>query len=172
MNNYLNAMQRYFDFKGRSSRSQFWYFTLVLVVLNVIALILDGAAGNGAAGQPGPISGLIALIHLIPSLGVTVRRLHDIDKSGWWVLIGIIPLIGLIAMLVFTCTASTPGANRFGAAPANRGVLPPVPGTAPQTTSADYLDQLEKLTSLKAAGTIDDTEFQSMKADLRARSTR
>ncbi len=75
------------------------------------AVGLDGSTGTGVVG------GLVSLALLLPSLGVSVRRLHDTDRSGWWLLILLVPLIGVIVLLVFSVSDSTPGSNRFGASP-------------------------------------------------------
>lgn len=136
MNAYLDALRRYFDFSGRSTRSQFWLFTLGFVIVSIIALIVDTAIGSGAVEEPGIVTSLVLIGHLIPSLSVTVRRLHDINRSGWWVLIGLIPLVGSIVLLVFACTASTLGANRFGPHPTGKGETPAsAPAPAAQTPS-------------------------------------
>lgn len=111
MNAYLNAMRRYATFSGRSTRSQFWLYTLIAFLLLCVAAMFDVALGF-ADEETLVIAGIVYLAHLIPTLAVTVRRLHDIDRTGWWVLIAFVPLVGLIVMLVFFCTPSTPGANR------------------------------------------------------------
>lgn len=112
LNAYFDAMRRYFDFKGRASRSEFWCFTLIVLAIAVLGLILDLALDNGEDG-PLFITALVVIPHYIPVLAASVRRLHDIDRTGWWVLIGVIPL-GQLILLIFYCLPSTPGANRFG----------------------------------------------------------
>ncbi|HEY4201294.1 MAG TPA: DUF805 domain-containing protein [Devosiaceae bacterium] len=115
MKSYLDAMQRYFDFSGRSSRTQYWLFALIGTIIALIAGILDGALGTRAAATSvGILGGLVGLVHFIPALAVGVRRLHDINRTGWWLLIALVPLVGAIVLLVFYCTPSTPGPNRFG----------------------------------------------------------
>jgi uncharacterized membrane protein YhaH (DUF805 family) len=159
-------MRRYFDFSGRSTRAQFWLFALVYVVIAIIAMIIDAAIGSSPEAGPGVITALVALAHLIPGLAVTVRRLHDINRSGWWVLIELVPLVGLIVMLVFLCSGSTQGPNRFGPAVGSRGGVAAA-GGAPVTASGGAdIDKLEKLASLKASGAIDDAEYQRMKSQL------
>lgn len=162
MNAYFDAMRRYATFSGRSTRTQFWIFVLVYLVLGIIGVALDAASEGSAAGEPGIFTGVIVLAHLIPGLAVSVRRLHDIDRSGWWVLIGLVPLVGPIVMLVFSCTASTPGENRFGPPVGqNAASLRRVePGSAPNTAA---LDQIEKLAALHKSGAISDEEFKQMK---------
>jgi uncharacterized membrane protein YhaH (DUF805 family) len=99
MRHYLNAMRRYFDFSGRSSRAEFWFFVLFVFILSVVANVLDvvllGSYGYGAA----VLSSLVSLIHFIPSLSVSVRRLHDIDRTGWWIMLAFVPVAGLIVAM-------------------------------------------------------------------------
>lgn len=147
MNAYLDALRRYFDFSGRSTRSQFWLFTLGAIMASIAALIVDGASGSGTAGEPGLVTSLVLLGHLIPSLSVMVRRLHDIDRSGWWVLLGLVPLVGSIVLLVFACTASTAGANRFGPHPMGK-TEPPTPAPAPAAQSPSQGTTLPALAAL------------------------
>lgn len=187
MNAYLDAMRRYFDFKTRATRTEFWMFTLVVFVGGIIALIIDTALGNGRSGPPF-ITALWIIPHYIPAVAVAVRRLHDIDRTGWWVLIGIIP-IGALVLIVFYCQASMPGANRFGAATtdagaagANRAGQAMTSTPTRQTHSATTLAagghsagpgasmasapiaELERLAALKATGVIDEAEFAHLKA--------
>lgn len=117
MNWYLKVLKQYFDFNGRARRKEYWMYTLFNVVALVVAMILDNVLGLAGDIGYGPIYGLYALATLLPSLGVCVRRLHDTDKSGWWVLIGLVPLIGAIVLLVFMVMEGTRGDNRFGADP-------------------------------------------------------
>ena len=122
---YLKALKQYADFGGRARRTEFWMFTLVSAIISIVLAIVDtatGTAGVYAAGgmasySPGILGSIYALAVLIPSLAVTVRRLHDIDRSGWWILIGLIPVVGGIVLLVFACLEGTRGPNRFGADP-------------------------------------------------------
>ncbi|SSC65484.1 unnamed protein product [Ciceribacter selenitireducens ATCC BAA-1503] len=99
---------------------------------------------------------------------MTIRRLHDSDKSGWWILLGLVPLVGVVALIVFGCLPSSSGRNRFGAADeqhaAASAAVAATAQTAPQ--GASIVDQMEKLTALRASGAIDDAEFQRMKANL------
>lgn len=166
MSAYLTAMRRYFDFSGRSTRSEFWLFTLAMMILMVIAIAADSAIES-----PGVLAGLVYAAHVIPSFSVTVRRLHDIDRSGWWVLIGFVPLVGSIVLLVFACTGGTDAPNRFGvrrgspASPAPAPAAAPVP-VATGTAAGAPLDHLEKLVALRSSGAIDDGEFQRLKSGL------
>ena len=123
-------LKRYFEFSGRSRRKEFWMFALLSIVVSIAASIIDsilgfghsatyaGATGVGASyGSKGPIGALASLALLIPSLAVSFRRLHDVDRSAWWLLLSFIPILGWIVLLVFDCTEGTRGSNRFGPDP-------------------------------------------------------
>src|SRR5687767_8386828 len=115
MSGYINAMRRYFEFGGRTSRAQFWLFILVYIIIMIVAVIIDNFVLGAQDGQGIPILVLIvALVHLIPSLSAGVRRLHDTDRSGWWWFINFVPIIGPVWLIVLYCFAGTPGPNRFG----------------------------------------------------------
>jgi len=113
---------KYATFEGRARRSEYWYFVLFYVLILVALTFVDGLIGtlNKEAGI-GVLGALFALGTMLPGLAVTVRRLHDTDRSGWWLLIGIIPIIGDLVLIVFAAQDSQPGANRFGPNP--KGVL-------------------------------------------------
>ncbi len=122
----LMPYRRYTDFSGRSQRKEYWMFALfsAIVTLVVLALMFGGMPAMdeyGAPGDPGMMFyvgiGLLVLFGLgsiIPSIAVQVRRFHDQDKSGWFVLLGLIPYVGGIVVFVFMCLDGTRGANRFG----------------------------------------------------------
>lgn len=118
MNWYLIALKKYAVFTGRSSRSEYWYFVLFYILLTIAFTFIDVMIGTyDTVAAIGLFSGVFALAMLIPQLAVAVRRLHDTDRSGWWILIGLIPLIGAIVLLVFTVQDSTPGENQYGSNP-------------------------------------------------------
>lgn len=133
MNYMLMPLKRYFDFSGRSRRKEFWMWVLFVLIVYIVAVFLDvqlGFAnstsssefGDGTASanfnvQGGLLSMIAGLAFLIPGLAVAVRRMHDQDKSGWWLLIALIPIIGGIWLLVLYCTEGTRGPNRFGPDP-------------------------------------------------------
>lgn len=118
MNWFMAALQKYATFSGRAQRAEYWYFLLFYIIIYVALMIVDGITGSlNAESGLGLLSGLFALGMLVPSLAVSVRRLHDTDRSGWWLLIGIIPLIGGIILLVFTAQDGTQGDNSFGSNP-------------------------------------------------------
>ena len=101
--------KKYATFSGRASRSEFWWFVLFYFILSFVAGVVQ--AGDE---QLGAILVIVAGLGLfLPNIAVTVRRLHDTDRSGWWFWISLVPFIGLIVLLVFMCMAPTPGRNRF-----------------------------------------------------------
>ena len=115
---YLQALKKYAVFSGRSRRMEYWYFVLFNIIVSIVLGVIDGLLGTRGSGMgAGLLSGIYGLAVLIPSLAVTVRRLHDIDRSGWWILIALVPLIGTIVLLVFALLEGTPGANRYGPNP-------------------------------------------------------
>ena len=113
----------YSKFKGRSRRSEYWWIQLFLVLTNLAVAAIDLALMNGdvdrfIANGGGGIVGLIwILVTIVPTRAVLVRRLHDTGKTGWWALIGFVPLIGGIVLLVFTVLDSDSGENKFGESP-------------------------------------------------------
>jgi len=110
--------QKYADFSGRASRSEYWLFALFLFLANILFGIIDLVIGfNNKELSFGLLGGFFSLATIVPCLSVATRRLHDINKSGWWQLISIIPLIGGILMLIWTCTKGTEGSNDYGANP-------------------------------------------------------
>lgn len=113
---------KYVDFTGRAARSEYWWFALFTVIVQIVLHLLQFILGETLTGI---LSGLVALAFLLPSLAVSVRRLHDKDKSGWFLLLGFIPIIGGLILLFWFVTPGTPGANRFGADPLGGAV--PVP---------------------------------------------
>ena len=113
---YRTVIRKYAQFTGRSRRKEYWMFTLANLVIYVVGGILSGILGRLGV----IISGLIALYALaviIPSLAVAIRRLHDTGRSGWWMLISFVPLIGGIILLVFFAQDGEPGDNQYGPNP-------------------------------------------------------
>jgi uncharacterized membrane protein YhaH (DUF805 family) len=118
MNWYLEVLKKYFVFDGRARRTEYWMFGLINLIVVVVLTFLDHMLGTVRGdSRIGLLAGIYTLVVLLPSLGVTVRRLHDTDRSGWWILISFVPLIGGIVLLVFMVLDSTPGPNRFGPNP-------------------------------------------------------
>ena len=118
MNWYLKVLKQYSDFKGRARRKEYWMFTIFNIIFGGIAMTLDSVFGITIEGVGyGPLYGIYVLVLFIPGLAVAVRRLHDIGKSGWMLLIALIPVIGAIWILVLMVTDSNPGENLYGANP-------------------------------------------------------
>ncbi len=114
MNYYLEVLKKYAVFSGRASRAEYWYFALFS---SIIATVL-GIIGAMVIGEHGMIFWMVyALAVFIPSLAVSVRRMHDIGKNGWTILIWLIPLIGGIWLFVLTVLDSNPGENKYGPNP-------------------------------------------------------
>lgn len=115
MNWFLKAFKQYATFSGRAQRSEYWFFILFYLIFYIAANIVDGFIISSGIMFPF-VSAIYSLVMLIPGLAVAVRRLHDTDRSGWWMLLSIIPLINII-LIVFLVLDSTPGDNRFGSNP-------------------------------------------------------
>lgn len=117
---YLKVLKRYVDFNGRSQRKEYWMFQLfnllAMVVLGIVSILVFGG-GTEDGGPADILGGVYGLAVFLPSLGVTVRRLHDIGKSGWWVLLGFIPLIGMLVLIFFFAKDSQPETNQYGPNP-------------------------------------------------------
>ena len=117
MNWYLDAWKNYVNFQGRARRKAFWMFALFNIIAIVVLASLEGLVGLRDNGGYGILSGLYSLAVILPALALAVRRLHDTGRSGWWILIGLIPLVGPIVLLVFYVQDSQPGANQYGPNP-------------------------------------------------------
>ena len=114
-----DGFSKYGTFSGRSSRSAYWWWYLFGILVLVVSLAIDYALGAG-----GILYVLVALAMLLPNLAVLVRRLHDAGHSGWWLLIGLLPLIGAIVLLVFTLQGSDQP-NQWGNSPDERAATAP-----------------------------------------------
>lgn len=114
---YVKVLKNYAGFSGRARRQEYWMFTLFNIIFAIVAMVLDNVLGFAGAAGYGPLYGLYALATLLPGLAAAVRRLHDVGKSGWFILIALIPLIGSIWLLVLLCTDSKPGPNEYGPNP-------------------------------------------------------
>jgi uncharacterized membrane protein YhaH (DUF805 family) len=106
-----NQIANVLNFQGRASRSAYWWYALALLIVDVVLQIISGVAGSSALTL---LVSLILIVVGLSGLSVGIRRLHDTNKSGWWILIGLIPIVGAIVLIVFMCTPGTPGPNRFG----------------------------------------------------------
>lgn len=107
-------VENYCNFNGRARRSEFWYFALFGCILGVVLSILMSILGDILGSV---VSLVVSLAVFLPQLGVHVRRLHDINKSGWWLLINFVPLLGSIILIVWACKDSDPLTNQYGASP-------------------------------------------------------
>ena len=110
-----SGFRNYVGFSGRAPRSEYWYWFLFAVLVNIAATIVDAILFSRA--DVGPIGLIVGLALFLPGLAVGVRRLHDLDRSGWWILIVFIPIVGVIILLVWACMRGTLGPNRFGPDP-------------------------------------------------------
>lgn len=165
----FRAYARYFDFNGRAARSEFWLFVLWCAIASSVAMVVDyGALGwsehAGEHGMYGPITDLVILFNLIPSISVTVRRLHDKDKSGWLYFLSLIPIVGAIILLIWFCQAGTLGANRFGDPVGSTGATRSDVGRTASGADGDVLQKLEQLGRLRDQGVLTEAEFAAQKA--------
>jgi uncharacterized membrane protein YhaH (DUF805 family) len=108
---YLSVLKKYAEFTGRARRSEFWYFVLfnfiIAIALNIVGYIISTMA----------LSFIYGLAVLVPGIAVSVRRLHDTGRSGWWLLLSLIPVVGTIVLIVFCVEDSKPGENEYGPNP-------------------------------------------------------
>lgn len=114
---FIMALKRYADFSGRSRRKEYWFFYLFYVLIFIGIQFLEVMLNMSEPESFGLFSGLFFLGMFIPSIAVTVRRLHDTNRSGWWILISFVPLIGFIAMLFFLFSEGDSGSNAYGPDP-------------------------------------------------------
>jgi uncharacterized membrane protein YhaH (DUF805 family) len=105
---YTDVLKKYAVFDGRATRPEYWWFTLISTIISVVLRLVIG----GTAGQS--LSAIYGLAVLLPALGVGIRRLHDTNHSGWWLLIALLPIIGWIWIIILLATDSDDGPNRYG----------------------------------------------------------
>jgi uncharacterized membrane protein YhaH (DUF805 family) len=125
--NFVDAIKsgfsNYVNFSDRACRSEYWYWVLFVVIGAIVTRIIDALIGM-------PITyALFGLAVFLPGIAVGIRRLHDLDRSGWWLFLGLIPLVGAIILIVWFCGQGTQGPNRFGQDPLT-GLAPPIPRPA------------------------------------------
>ena len=120
---YIGCLKKYVTFSGRARRKEYWMFSLFGSIFFLVAALLDNLLGlTFDSGAPyGWIYLLYTLAIMLPGLAVSVRRMHDLGKSGWWIFISLIPFIGYIWLLVLVCTDSQPGPNQYGLNPKGVG---------------------------------------------------
>jgi len=109
-----NGFRNYGNASGRSARSEYWYWSLFVISTSILAAIVDLLVFP--MWDIGPVGLVLGLVTLLPDVAVSIRRLHDIDRSGWWLLI-IFTLVGIIPLIIWACTKGTAGPNRFGEDP-------------------------------------------------------
>lgn len=115
---YIEVLKKYATFNGRARRKEYWYFVLFSALISIGLMIIDVVAGTfSTEGGIGLLSGIYGLAVLIPSIAVLFRRLHDTSRSGWWLLIALIPIIGPIVLIVFLASDSKPDENQYGPSP-------------------------------------------------------
>jgi len=115
MNYYLDCWKKSFVFAGRARRSEFWLFALFNALAAILLLVVDGLIGTG-----GILYYLYVLASICANISVTVRRLHDTDRSGWWYWIVLVPFVGAVILFIFMVLDGTPGPNTFGKDPKRR----------------------------------------------------
>ena len=152
MNWYFEVLKKYAVFDGRAHRTEFWLFFLFSLMISFFLGVIVGLVESLWF-----ITTLYALAVLIPGLAVSVRRLHDTNRSGWWILTGLVPILGWIALLIFYVEDSQPGANQYGPNP--KGVQ----ATQPTQTVDERLRQLELL---RSRGTITLQEYEERRRDI------
>jgi len=112
------AWRGYVAFGGRSRRAEFWWFAVVCAVVSSVLGVLDVQyLPQWTTEYGGPLSAVWGLATFLPSLAVTVRRLHDTDRSAWWLLVGLVPAVGVVALLAFCALDGRAGSNRYGPSP-------------------------------------------------------
>jgi len=109
---YLEVLKKYAVFSGRARRKEYWFFSLFNLIIGFVLGVVEVLVGG-----PGIVGMLYGLAVIIPALAVSVRRLHDTDRSGWWLLIALIPVVGAIVLLIFMVLDSSPGENQYGPNP-------------------------------------------------------
>ena len=109
-----SGFKKYVDFTGRAARSEFWFWTLFAVLASIAGGAIDFVVFPDVLASP--VQSIVGLVLLLPGIAVSVRRLHDLDRTGWWFLLTF-TVIGLIVLIVWYCMRGTPGPNRFGPDP-------------------------------------------------------
>lgn len=114
---YFKVLKNYVGFSGRARRKEFWMFILVNLVLTGVLTILDKMLGLRIARDEGLLTTIYGVFIFLPYWAVQFRRLHDTDRSAWWLLLLLIPIVGWLIILAFNCQSGTPGVNKFGRDP-------------------------------------------------------
>ncbi|WP_319530131.1 DUF805 domain-containing protein [uncultured Cohaesibacter sp.] len=136
--------KKYVQFHGRAPRHEFWWWFLAVIIANFVAVFIDmsilnsnvqmvAEPGRVEMSDEGPLAAILSLATLLPSLGVAVRRLHDVGKSGWWLLVLFVPLLGALYLIFLYVQRGTEGSNIYGPDPlegdplSGRATVPPAP---------------------------------------------
>lgn len=199
LTHYTNAMRNYAIFRGRASRSEFWSFYAVYMLAAIALALLDQSYFGTVREESGIITLLFGAVHTLPGIAVQVRRLHDINRSGWWILINLTG-VGILVMLIVATLKGTDGSNSFGTEPGSiddemsgrsagpthhrrhaaepsfdrHAVSPLLPHSAPSASvrgPADLIGDLERLAALRASGGLTEAEFEVMKAQALSRGS-
>lgn len=117
MNWYFQVLKKYAVFSGRARRKEYWYFALFNIIISFVLAFIDNLAGIAVEAGYGVLGGIYSLAVLLPSIGVSIRRLHDTGRSGWWLFIALVPIIGAIIILIFMVGDSQEGTNQYGPSP-------------------------------------------------------
>jgi uncharacterized membrane protein YhaH (DUF805 family) len=113
-----SGFRNYVGFSGRAIRSEYWYWVLFTLLLGIVTAVLDLVIFSAATASGfSPLNVIASLATLLPSLAVGIRRLHDRDQTGWWILLALIPVIGWIILIIWYCLRGTVGPNSFGPDP-------------------------------------------------------
>ena len=108
---------KYAEFNGRARRPEYWWFVLFVALVGLVLTVVESMVMHRPMGQYGILSGIWNLATFLPALGVSIRRLHDVGRSGWWLLIAFIPVIGVLVLLYWYVSQGTVGPNEYGAEP-------------------------------------------------------
>ena len=118
MNWYIAVLKKYAVFSGRAQRKEYWMFVLFNIIFSILCGVIDGVLGTfDPKVGIGVVGGIYALAVLLPSIAVGVRRLHDTSRSGWWLLIAFLPIIGPLVLIIFFVRDSVEGDNDYGPNP-------------------------------------------------------
>ena len=120
---YFKALRNYVGFSGRARRKEYWMFILVNLILTGVLSILDKMLGLRIAGDEGALTTIYGVLIILPYWALQFRRLHDTDRSAWWLLLLLIPVVGWLIILAFNCQNGTPGSNKFGRDPKDLDAL-------------------------------------------------
>lgn len=170
MNYFITALKKYATFSGRATRSEYWYFILIYSIVYTILMVIDLSIGtfseelNDKGTFLGFLSTAYSLILFLPSLAVTVRRLHDVNKSAWWILLISIPILGAILLIVYLCTNSKED-NKYGINPKSLANEEQKDNSLGQFSN-NIITQLEKLSKLKEDEILTQEEFDNQKKQI------